>query len=109
VAQPLHHLTKTSLPENATFPNPLPVDADLAFRTIKAYFANPVNLAVYDPSQPVELYTDASTSARGGTIEQITSPEPGRAPINSRSVWPSLYMHRLSSTACAAPLHSIQV
>jgi hypothetical protein len=70
-AYPLTELTKDTAP--ASF-DPLPADALKAFETIRAYWANPRNLGRYVDGEPVDLVTDASSTAYGGVIEQKGRP-----------------------------------
>ena len=67
IALPLTDLTKDDAPASHS---ELPPSAFHAFRQIQEYWANPQNLAPYDPSKPVHLVTDASSQAWAAVIEQ---------------------------------------
>lgn len=71
-ALPLTRLTKNDAP--ASHPDGIPDDARQAFEKIRAYWSDPAHLAPYAPGKPVELFTDASTEAWGGVIEQDGKP-----------------------------------
>ena len=72
VALPLTDLTKDDAP--ASHPDGLPPAAANAFRQIRSYWADPQHLAAYDDKLPVDLFTDASTQAWGGVLEQNRRP-----------------------------------
>jgi len=100
-ALPLTELTKNNAPDKF---GSLPPDALAAFNKIKAYWSDPRNLAKYDPAKPVDLFTDASSEAWGGTVEQEGkplafgsgkfTPTERRWPTTDRELFACLQMHR---------------
>ena len=89
VALPLSDLTKDDAP--AEHPDGLPPPAAAAFRRIRDYWSNPAHLATYRDEEPVSLYTDASTQAWGGVIEQRGRPLAflsGKFDVTQRA-WPT--------------------
>lgn len=101
VAAPLHELTKNDCP--TSFPA-LPDSAKAAFTTIKNYWSDPRHLAVYNSEKDTDLFTDASSEAWGGAVEQAGQPlafgsgkfdqTQRRWPTIERELFACLQMHR---------------
>lgn len=100
-AAPLTELTKDSMPNH--FPS-LPPEALAAFNKIKNYWSTSHHLATYQPHLPTDLFTDASSEAWGGSIEQLGKPlafgsgkfsaTERRWPTTDRELFACLQMHK---------------
>jgi len=70
IALPLTAATRDDAPATIAWDH----EQQLAWQRLKDALSSVVTLAVYDPSLPVQLFTDASTEAYGGVIEQEGRP-----------------------------------
>lgn len=101
IAAPLIDCTKNTSPNEF---DSLPPAALQSFHTLRAYWSNPANLGALDPTQPVDIYTDCSSEAWFGSIEQNgkplcfgsgkLTPAERKWPTTDRELFACLMMHR---------------
>ena len=72
VALPMISLTRDDAP--ADHSHKLPTPAKPTFERIRDYRSDPSNLAAFKNNLPVDLFTDTSTQAWGGVLEQQRRP-----------------------------------
>lgn len=100
-AKPLTDLTQNIAPNHF---DKLPAPAQAAFHKIRNYWSTSHHLATHSPDLPTDLFTDASSEAWGGVIEQLGQPvafgsgkftdTERRWPTTDRELFACLQMHK---------------